>query len=62
MALRERKKGSGIAAGAVLCLLSLTLCVLYQRAGYLAYLDGDIAAEILLAHRQVQTGTSLEPA
>lgn len=59
MALRERKRGSGIAAGAVLCLLSLALCVLYQRAGYLAYLDGDIAAEILLAHRQAQTGRAL---
>ena len=32
--MREKKGRSGMAAGAVLCLLSLALCVLYQRAGY----------------------------
>lgn len=58
--MRERKGRSGLAAGALLCLLSLTLCILYQRAGYLAYLDSDMAAEILLAHRQVQTGSLVQ--
>lgn len=58
--MRTKEKRLGMLAGAALCALSLLVCVLYQRAAYPAYLDSDIAAEVLLARRQVETGSLVQ--
>lgn len=41
--------------GATLCVLTLVVSVLLQKAGYLIYLNSDMASEIILANRQAQT-------
>ena len=55
-----RRKRLGVFAGAALCALSLALCVAYQRAGYLAYLDGDMAGELMLGRTQALTGSLVQ--
>ena len=51
--MRHSKRG--IALGAALCVLALVFSILLQKAGYLIYLNSDMASEIILANRQVQT-------
>ena len=51
--MRHSKKG--VALGAALCVLALFFSVWLQRAGYLIYLNSDMASEIILANRQAQT-------
>ena len=36
-------------------MLTLVVSVLLQKAGYLIYLNSDMASEIILANRQAQT-------
>ena len=50
----------GIVLGALLCLVALGASAALQSAGYLAYLDSDIASELLLARRQAQTGSLVQ--
>ena len=50
-----RRSKRGIALGAALCVLTLVVSVLLQKAGYLIYLNSDMASEIILANRQAQT-------
>ena len=50
----------GIVLGALLCLAALGAAALLQAEGYLAYLDSDIASELLLARRQAQTGSLVQ--
>jgi len=47
-----RRSKRGIALGAVLCVLTLVVSVLLQKAGYLIYLNSDMASEIILANRR----------
>ena len=47
-------------AGVVLCILTLALSVMLQEAGYLTYLDGDMAAQIMLGKRQADTGSLIQ--
>lgn len=46
-----RRSKRGIALGAALCVLTLVVSVLLQKAGYLIYLNSDMASEIILANR-----------
>lgn len=41
-----RRSKRGIALGAALCVLTLVVSVLLQKAGYLIYLNSDMASEI----------------
>ena len=50
----KRKKWP-IVLGATLCVLALALCAALQYAGYLTYLDSDMASELILAKRQADT-------
>lgn len=50
-----RRSKRGIALGVTLCVLTLVVSVLLQKAGYLIYLNSDMASEIILANRQAQT-------
>ncbi|MGN0995859.1 MAG: hypothetical protein ACI4PG_03040 [Candidatus Ventricola sp.] len=50
----------GIALGLALCLAALGGAVALQSVGYLAYLDSDLASELLLARRQAQTGSLVQ--
>ncbi len=49
-----------ILLGAALCIGALTLAVWLQSAGYLTYLDGDKASELLLARRQADTHSLIQ--
>lgn len=49
-----------VAAGLLLCALTLALSVALQRAGYLTYLNGDMASEMILARRQADTGSLVQ--
>ncbi|MBQ4264464.1 MAG: hypothetical protein IJB85_03020 [Clostridia bacterium] len=53
----EKNRCLGTAAGVVLCVLVLVLSVVLQNAAYPAMLDGDIAAELMLARHQADTGS-----
>ncbi len=46
--------------GAVLCVAALALAVVVQSEGYLTYLDGDKASELLLAKRQADTHSLIQ--
>ncbi len=50
----KRKKWP-IVLGAALCGMALVLCAALQYAGYLTYLDSDMASELILAKRQADT-------
>ena len=58
--MNGRGKRRGIALGLLLCAATLVLAVLLQRAGYLAYLNSDMASETILARRQVDTGSLVQ--
>lgn len=49
----ERKRFAAL--GLCLCLASLVFSVALQRAGYLTYLNSDMASEVILAKRQFET-------
>ena len=46
--------------GAILCVAALALAVVVQSEGYLTYLDGDKASELLLAKRQADTHSLIQ--
>jgi len=46
--------------GIALCVLTLAYSVVLQKAGYLTYLNSDMAAEIILAKQQAQSGHIVE--
>ena len=53
--IHPRKKKWPIVLGAALCVLALAFCAVLQYAGYLTYLDGGMASELILANRQAKT-------
>lgn len=55
--MRGEKRRWPLVLGAALCVLTLALSVAVQRAGYLTYLNGDMASEMILARRQADTGS-----
>ena len=58
--MKERKTRRGILLGLLLCAATLALAVALQRAGYLTYLNSDMASETILARRQVDTGSLVQ--
>lgn len=58
--MRKGNGRLGLLAGAALCVLTLLLCVLYQRAALPVYLDGDMAGELALGHWQAKTGSLVQ--
>ena len=50
------KTGVGIA----LCVVTLVLSIVLQKAGYLTYLNSDMSAEIILARQQANSGHLIE--
>ena len=53
--MKRGKHAWSIYVGIFLCLVTLAFSVLLQKEGYLTYLDSDMASELLLARRQVDT-------
>lgn len=58
--MKREKRRWPIVLGAALCVLTLAYSVVLQRAGYLTYLNSDMAAEILLARQQAASGHIVE--
>lgn len=58
--MKSEKRRWPIAAGIILCLLTLALSVMLQEAGYLTYLNSDMASEMILARRQADTGSLVQ--
>lgn len=58
--MRKGNGRLGLMAGASLCVLTLLVCVLYQRAALPVYLDGDMAGELALGHWQAKTGSLVQ--
>ena len=50
-----RRSKRGIALGAALCVLTLVVSVLLQKAGYLIYLNSDMASEFWPTGRRRRT-------
>lgn len=53
--MRGEKRRWPVVLGVALCVLTLALSVILQEAGYLTYLNGDMASEMILARRQADT-------
>lgn len=58
--MKQRKRGWTIAVGLLLCAAALALSVALQRAGYLTYLNSDMASEMILARRQADTHSLIQ--
>ena len=56
MKMIARKETAALIAALLLCMLSLMFSVALQRAGYLTYLNSDMASEVILARRQYEMG------
>ena len=58
--MRSERKRWPVIAGIALCLLTLALSIVLQEAGYLTYLNSDMASEMILARRQADTGSLVQ--
>ena len=58
--MQGEKRRWPLALGIALCVLSLALSLALQEAGYLTYLNGDMASEMILARRQADTGSLIQ--
>ncbi|MGN0775274.1 MAG: hypothetical protein ACI4MM_01220 [Candidatus Ventricola sp.] len=58
--MQGEKRRWPVVLGIALCVLTLALSVVVQRAGYLTYLNGDMASEMILARRQADTGSLVQ--
>lgn len=58
--MRVRGRTWAVIAGLLLCAAALLMSVALQRAGYLTYLNSDMASELILARRQVDTGSLIQ--
>ena len=57
---KNRRETFAILAALVLCVLSLAFSISLQRAGYLTYLNSDMASEVILGRRQYETGSPVQ--
>lgn len=53
--MKQRGRAWTVAVGLTLCAAALVLSIALQRAGYLTYLNSDMASEVILARRQADT-------
>lgn len=58
--MNQRGKRRYAALGIALCAAALAASVALQRAGYLTYLNSDMASELILARRQADTGSLIQ--
>lgn len=58
--MQGEKRRWPLVLGIALCVLSLAVSVALQEAGYLTYLNGDMASEMILARRQADTGSLIQ--
>ncbi|MGN0774156.1 MAG: hypothetical protein ACI4MP_10270 [Candidatus Ventricola sp.] len=58
--MQKEKRRWPLVLGVALCVLTLALSVALQEAGYLTYLNGDMASEMILARRQADTGSLVQ--
>lgn len=58
--MKMKKRRWPVALGLTLCALTLALSVALQHAGYLTYLNSDMASELILARRQADSGHIVE--
>ena len=58
--MQGEKRRWPVVLGVALCALTLALSVALQEAGYLTYLNGDMASEMILARRQADTGSLIQ--
>ena len=58
--MRNERKRWPVVMGLILCVLTLALSVVLQEAGYLTYLNSDMASEMILARRQADTGSLIQ--
>ena len=58
--MKREGRRLAVIAGFALCILTLGYSVVLQKAGYLTYLNGDMAAEIILAKQQALSGHIVE--
>ncbi|MBR4040536.1 MAG: hypothetical protein IKJ11_10650 [Clostridia bacterium] len=58
--MRQKKVRWSVVMGVLLCIAALAASILLQRTGYLAYLDSDMASELILARRQADTGSLIQ--
>ena len=60
MRVKGKEKRIAVLVGIALCILTLALSAVLQHSGYLDYLDGDVAAEAILAKRQADTSSLVQ--
>ena len=58
--MRNERKRWPVVMGIILCVLTLALSIVLQEAGYLTYLNSDMASEMILARRQADTGSLIQ--
>lgn len=58
--MQGEKRRWPLVLGIALCVLSLAVSVALQEAGYLTYLNGDMASEMILARCQADTGSLIQ--
>lgn len=58
--MKKEKRIWPIVIGAALCVLTLVYSVALQKAGYLTYLNSDMASEVILARQQATSGHIVE--
>ena len=58
--MQGEKRRWPLVLGIALCVLTLALSIALQEAGYLTYLNGDMASEMILARRQADTGSLIQ--
>ena len=58
--MKSEKRRWPTIVGIALCILTLVVSVFLQEAGYLTYLNSDMASEMILARRQADTGSLIQ--
>jgi len=58
--MKSEKRRWPAIAGVALCILTLTVSIFLQEAGYFTYLDGDTASEVIMAKRQADTRSLIQ--
>lgn len=58
--MRNKRQYWPVVVGGILCMISLLYAAVIQKAGYITYLNSDMASEVILANQQATSGHFLE--
>ena len=58
--MRQSRRRWPVVLGVMLCVMTLAFSIVLQKAGYLTYLNSDMASEIILARQQADSGHVVE--